>query len=213
MPVSHSEKKYQAGLLITLAVIFIASGIAPYERTTWVMEIAPVVIGVFILLATYRRCPLTNLTYSLIWFFALILIVGGYYTYARMPLFDWIRDAFHQSRNHYDRFGHFFQGVTPALLTREVLLRTSPLKPGKWLFFLVTCVALAVSAGYELTEWAVAVNMPEQKESFVGSQGDVWDAQNDMFMCLCGAIIGQLFLSRWQDRLLKKLRLPQEING
>jgi putative membrane protein len=204
MTTMHSEKKFHWILLFSLATIFIASGICPYDRTTWLMEVIPVVIGVAILLATYRQFPLTSLTYSLIWFFAVILIIGGYYTYPRMPLFNWIRDAFDLSRNHYDRFGHFFQGVTPALLTREVLLRTSPLKPGKWLFFLVTCVALAISAGYELTEWAIATNMPEQKESFVGSQGDVWDAQKDMFMCLCGAVIGQLVFAPWQDRLLKQ---------
>jgi putative membrane protein len=202
--VTRPQKTYHLVLLLSFIACLVVSGVAPYERTTWMMEVAPAVIGAVILLATYRRFPLTSLTYSLIWFFSLILIVGGYYTYARMPLFDWIRDAFDLSRNHYDRFGPFFQGVTPALLTREILIRTSPLRPSKWLFFLVVCVALAISAGYELTEWAVAANMPEQEESFLGSQGDFWDAQKDMFMCLCGAIIGQLALSRLQDRQLKQ---------
>ena len=129
-------------LLVSLMIVFIWSAIGPREWGTWVMEVTPAVVGAVILTATYRRFPLTSLTYILIWFFSIILIVGGHYTYAEMPLFNWLRDHYELSRNHYDRFGHFFQGVTPAILTREVLLRTSPLKKGKWLFFIVLYVFL-----------------------------------------------------------------------
>jgi len=178
--------------------------IHPREWGTWVMEVTPAVVGAVILVSTYRRFRLTSVTYVLIWFFSIILIIGGHYTYAEMPLFNWLRDTYQLSRNHYDRFGHFFQGVTPALLARELLLRTSPLKKGKWLFFIVCCICLAISAGYELVEWGASVALQEGAESFVGSQGDVWDAQKDMFLCLCGAIAAQLVLARLQDRQLEK---------
>ncbi len=137
----------------SLVAVFVWSGIGPRDVATWWLEVMPVIIGVPILVATYRRFPLTSLAYILIWLHAIILMVGGHYTYAEMPLFNWIRDAFALSRNHYDRVGHFAQGFVPAILAREVLLRTSPLRAGKWLFFLVCCVSLAISAFYELVEW------------------------------------------------------------
>jgi len=204
MPNTTSQR-FHLTLLITLAGVFAWSMIRPYEWSTWAMEVAPAVIGTAILLAGYRRFPLTSLTYFFIWFFSIILIIGGHYTYAKMPLFDWIRDHFDLSRNHYDRVGHFFQGVTPALLTREVLLRTSPLRPGKWLFFLVTCAALAISASYELIEWLASEALEQGAESFVGSQGDIWDAQKDMGLCLCGAIFAQGLFGSWQTHLIEKL--------
>jgi len=199
------EKKFHLFLLISLMGILAWSAINPYKRLTWVLEVLPAVVGTVILLATYSRFRLTSISYFWIWFFSIILIVGGKYTYAQMPLFNWIRDTYELSRNHYDRFGHFFQGFTPAILTREVLLRTSPLKKGKWLFFIVCCICLAVSASYELIEWLSAEVSDEAADAFVGAQGDVWDAQKDMGLCLLGAFFSQILLGRRQDKLLKKL--------
>jgi putative membrane protein len=192
-------------LLVSLAGVFVWSAVKPYDYFTWVLEVAPAVIGVIVLLATYKRFRLTDLTYVLIWFFSIILITGGHYTYARMPLFDWLKETLDLTRNHYDRFGHFFQGVTPAMITREVLLRRSPLRKGKWCFFIVCCVALAISASYELFEWGMSIATGTAADDFVGSQGDVWDAQQDMFLCLCGAVVAQIVLGKWHDRQLEKI--------
>jgi putative membrane protein len=162
-----------------------------------------------LLVATYRRFPLTPLAYVLIWLHAVILMVGGHYTYAEVPLFDWIRDAFGLARNHYDRVGHLAQGFVPAILAREVLLRTSPLRPGRWLFFLVCCVCLAISALYELIEWwAALLTSPETGTAFLGTQGDVWDTQWDMFLALVGSVAALLALSRLHQRQLDQLRHP-----
>ena len=167
------------------------------------METFPAILGAFLLVITYRRFRFTTTSYVLVWLFALILMIGGHYTYAEVPIGNWARDAFGLSRNHFDRLGHFFQGAIPAMLTRELLLRTSPQKPGKWLFTLCVCVALAISAGYELFEWQYAVLFGgKHADDFLGSQGDVWDAQEDMFMALCGSIISQLVLARLQTRQL-----------
>jgi putative membrane protein len=161
------------------------------------------------LAVTYRRFPLTPLTYVLIWIHAVILIVGGHYTYAEVPLFDWIRDVLGLSRNHYDRVGHFAQGFVPAILAREVLVRTSPLRPGGWLFFLVGCVCLSISALYELVEWwAALLTSPETGTAFLGTQGDVWDTQWDMFLALVGSIAAQLALSRFHQGQLDQMSHP-----
>jgi putative membrane protein len=192
-----------------LAAIFVWSGIHPREVGAWWLEVGPVIIGVPILIATSRRFPLTPLAYVLIWIHAIILMVGGHYTYAEMPLFNWMRDAFNLSRNHYDRVGHFAQGFVPAILAREILRRTSPLRPGKWLFFLVCCVALAISAFYELIEWwAALLTSPDTGTAFLGTQGDIWDTQWDMTLALVGAIISQLFLGRLHDTQLHRLGSP-----
>jgi putative membrane protein len=164
----------------------------------------PAVIGAVVLAALYPRLRFTDLVYTLIWMHAVVLMVGGHYTYAEMPLFNWLRDALHLDRNYYDRLGHFFQGFVPAMIAREVLLRRSPLRPGKWLFFLVACVALAISAVYEFTEWWVAVATGEAADAFLATQGDVWDTQWDMFLALSGAVLAQLFLSRVHDRELAR---------
>lgn len=193
--------------LVLLALTFIAlvvSGINPYERTTWYLEVAPVVIGAAILIATYRRFRLTPLLYRLIFVHALILILGGHYTYARVPLGFWAQDLFDLARNHYDRLGHFAQGFVPALLARELLLRRTPLRPGGWLFFLVVCVCLGFSATYELLEWASAVIGGAAADEFLGTQGDVWDTQWDMFMALVGAVSALIALSRVHDRALAR---------
>jgi putative membrane protein len=196
-------------LLASLALVLLWSGIGPKERDTWWLEVAPVLIGVPILVATYRRFPLTPLAYILVWIHAIILMVGGHYTYAEVPLFHWIRDAFGLARNHYDRVGHLAQGFVPAILTREVLLRTSPLRQGKWLVFLVCCVCLAISALYELIEWwAALLTSPETGTAFLGTQGDVWDTQWDMFLALAGSIAALLTLSRLHQRQLDQLSHP-----
>lgn len=191
-------------LLILVAACLIASGINPYERSTWLLEVAPVLIGAPILIFTYRRFRLTPLVYRLVFIHALILILGGYYTYARVPLGLWAQELFGFSRNHYDRLGHLAQGFVPAILAREVLLRKSPLVPGKWLFFIVTSVCLAFSALYELVEWWISVALGGA-DAFLGTQGDVWDTQWDMFLALIGAVVALLLLSGMHDRALERL--------
>lgn len=180
----------------------ILSGIDPYDRPTWWMEVFPVLIGLPILILTYDRFPLTPLAYRLITIHAMILMLGGHYTYARVPLGFWIQDLFDFARNHYDRIGHFAQGFVPAIIAREVLLRNSPLSPGKMLFFLVACVCLAISASYEFIEWWAAVAGGEAADAFLGTQGDVWDTQWDMFLALIGSLTAQLTLGRLHDKQL-----------
>lgn len=191
-------------LALTLLVL-IWSGIGPKDRFTWFLEVAPVLIAVPLLLLSARRFPLTSLAYALLALHGVILMVGGHYTYAEMPLFSWLRDSFDLARNHYDRVGHIAQGFIPAIVTREILLRTSPLQPGKWLFFLTTCVCLAISAFYEMIEWWVAVGSGDEAVAFLATQGDVWDTQWDMFLALCGALSSQWLLGRWHDRQLAEI--------
>jgi putative membrane protein len=191
-------------LALTL-VVLVWSGIGPKDRFTWFLEVAPVLIALPLLFLTYRAFPFTPLAYGLMAFFGIILMVGGHYTYAEMPLFNWLRDTFELSRNHYDRVGHVFQGFVPALVAREILLRRSPLRPGKWLFFLVACVCLAISAFYEFIEWWVAVASGDDAVAFLATQGDVWDSQWDMFLALLGALSSQLLLGRLHDRQLSRL--------
>jgi putative membrane protein len=169
------------------------------------LEVAPVLVGIPLLITTYRRFPFTPLAYILVWLHAIILMVGGHYTYAEVPLFNWIRDAFGLARNHYDRVGHLAQGFVPAILAREVLLRTSPLRQGKWLVFLVCCVCLAISALYELIEWwAALLTSPETGTAFLGTQGDVWDTQWDTFLALLGSVLAQISLTRTHDAQLAR---------
>lgn len=192
--------------LSVVAASLLYSAIDPLaDRLTWFMETVPVMIAIPILLLTHQRFPLTLVTVRVIAIFALILIVGGHYTYAENPLFNWIQDEFDLARNHYDRMGHFVQGVVPAMVGRELLLRTSPLERGKWLFFLLCCVSLAVSACYEFIEWWAAVINDQAAEAFLGTQGDHWDAQWDMFLALIGSIVSQLTLANAQDRQLDRL--------
>lgn len=204
MPTSQTGIDPRFWLVPTLAVL-IWSGIAPKDTFTWFLEVAPVLIAVPVLLATGRKFPLTSLAYGLLALHGVILMVGGHYTYAEMPLFNWLRDHFDLARNHYDRVGHIAQGFIPAIVTREILLRASPLKPGKWLFFLTTCVCLAISAFYELIEWWVAAGTGDDAVAFLATQGDVWDTQWDMFLALCGALSSQLLLRRWHDRQIAGL--------
>jgi putative membrane protein len=191
-------------LVITLAVL-IWSGIRPHDYFTWLLEVLPVLIAVPLLLATRSRFTFTPLAYTLIALHCVILMVGGHYTYAEMPLFNWLRDTFELARNHYDRLGHFAQGFVPAIVAREILLRSTPLQPGKLLFFLVVSVCLAISAAYELVEWGVAIGSGDDAVAFLATQGDVWDTQKDMALALIGSIVAQLLLSRWHDRQLQSL--------
>jgi len=189
-------------LLVVGAIALAVSAVHAYDPGTWWMEVAPIFISVPILIATARRFPLTPLAYRLIFVHALILMLGGHYTYARVPLGEWVKAWLHLGRNHYDRLGHFAQGFVPAIITREVLLRLTPLKRGAWLFFLVTAVCLAVSACYEFVEWWASLLGGNAATEFLGTQGDVWDTQWDMFIALIGAITAQLTLSRVHDRQL-----------
>lgn len=193
-----------------LLVSLLLSGIDPVaDRLTWLLETFPVMIGLLVLWASFKRFPLTILSYRLLAIFGLILIIGGYYTYADNPLFDWIQTEFDLARNHYDRLGHFMQGVVPAIVGRELLLRTSPLQRGKWLFALACAISLAISASYELIEWWIAAINGQAAEAFLGTQGDNWDTQWDMFLALCGSVVAQLTLSRIHDRQLKVLQAQQ----
>jgi putative membrane protein len=187
------------------ALVLAWSAVRPHDYFTWFLEVLPVLIAVPLLFLLYPRLRFTNLLYGLILLHAIVLIVGGHYTYAEVPLFNWLRDAFHLARNHYDRVGHFMQGFVPAILAREVLVRKSPLKGSRWLPFLVVCVCLAVSACYELFEWAVALATGAASTEFLGTQGDVWDTQWDMFMCLVGATVALLTLSRFHQREIDAL--------
>ncbi|MBI5865008.1 MAG: DUF2238 domain-containing protein [Planctomycetes bacterium] len=196
---------YRAILLITLLIGLAWSGVAPRDRFTWFLEIAPLLVALPVLLATARRSPLTPLAYTLIWLHGWILLVGGHYTYAEVPLFNWLRDALHLSRNHYDRLGHLAQGFVPAIVAREVLLRTSPLRPGRWLSFLVVCVCAAISAAYELLEWATAAATGDAADAFLGTQGDPWDTQKDMAFAIAGAVLALILLSRVHDRAVGRL--------
>lgn len=206
-----NHRMFHLALLLSGLLYLIWSGIAPSGRFNWLMETGPAIIGGIVLLLTYRKHPLTTVSYLLIWFFSLILITGGHYTYAEVPIGNWFRDTFSLSRNHFDRFGHFFQGVIPAMVGRELLLRTSPLRPGKWLLVICTSIALAISACYELFEWQYAATFGgEMANDFLGSQGDIWDAQKDMFLALGGAVASQLLLGRLQERQLKQLVVTRE---
>ncbi len=198
-------------LLAVGAVALVVSGVAPHDRLTWVLEVAPILIAAPILVATARRFPLTPLTYRLVFVHALILMLGGHYTYAEVPLGDWVADALGLLRNPYDRVGHFAQGFVPAVVVREILIRRSPLRPGKWLAFLVVCVCLAISAAYELVEWWSALIGGENADAFLGTQGDQWDTQWDMFMALVGAAAALALLGRYHDRQIA--RLEEHIHG
>jgi len=201
--------KEPAALLCLAVVALVVSGIAPNDRLTWVLEILPVAIFIPILIATARRFPLSRLSYRLIFVHALLLIVGGHYTYERVPLGEWARGAFHLARNNYDRLGHFAQGFIPAIIAREVLLRRSPLTRGGWLFFLVTTVSLSISASFELVEWTAATLLGADADAYLATQGDVWDTQWDMLLALIGALSSQLLLGGMHDRDLRELTLER----
>lgn len=192
-------------LLIVVAAVLGWSAYQPSDRLTWWLEVLPAVIAAPLLIWTRRRFPLTRVLYYLIALHAVILIVGGHYTYAHVPLGFWMQDWFGFDRNHYDRIGHIAQGFVPAILAREILLRTSPLKPGAWLFYIVVSICLAFSAFYEFIEWWAALVTGDAATEFLGTQGDVWDTQWDMFLCMVGAITALVTLSWLHNRQLKLL--------
>ena len=190
-------------LILLLALIY--TGLFTADRTTWLMEVTPVIIIVPLLLATHRRYPLTPLLYTLIFFHALILIGGGMYTYAKVPIGFDVQEMFNLSRNPYDKLGHFFQGLVPALAAREILLRGGYVRGRKMVDFLVCCIALTISAAYELIEWWAALAMGQGADDFLGTQGDPWDTQSDMFCALLGALTTVLLLGRYHQRQLMRL--------
>ena len=200
------ERNLQASLLAIVVVALIASGIAPTDRLTWLMEVAPVLIALPLMIATRHSYPLTLLLTVLITIHALVLIGGGAYTYAHVPFGFWLQDILGTLRNPYDKIGHFMQGFVPAMVAREILLRGDFVRGRRMLAFLCICVAMAISACYELIEWAAAVALGQGADEFLGTQGDVWDTQSDMFMALIGASTALLLLARWHDRQLAALR-------
>ena len=195
-------------VLIWLAVflsVLIWSAIEPADRVTWWMEVIPALLGVVILSMTYKRFPLTGLVYSLILIHAIILMVGGHYTYAEVPVGDWLRDLTGGDRNNYDKLGHFAQGFIPVMIAREIMIRNKVVAVRGWLGFLLLCVVLAISAFYELIEWWAALLSAEAAEAFLGTQGYVWDTQSDMLWALCGAVLALLTLTRWHDRQINAI--------
>jgi putative membrane protein len=202
-----NHRQYLSSLFVFVAAFFIWSAIHPHDYFTWFLEVFPVLIAIPILVMTYNKFPLTNLVYGLIAVHMVILLVGGHYTYAEMPLFSWLRDYYGWDRNYYDRLGHVAQGFVPAMIAREILLRTSPLRLGKWLFFIVVCVCLAMSAFYEFIEWWVALASGSDAVAFLATQGDVWDTQWDMFLAFSGAISAQLLLAKVHLRQMRQMHV------
>ncbi len=191
---------------LLLFPVLLWSGWAPYDRVTWWLEIFPILIAWPVMWRTARRFPLTDLLYGLIFCHAVILAVGGMYTYARVPLGFEVAHWLGWTRNPYDKLGHFFQGLVPALVAREILLRGAWVRGRGMLFFVVLSICLAISAMYELIEWGSALALGQGADEFLGTQGDPWDTQSDMFMALLGSVFAQVFLTGWQDRQIDRLR-------
>ena len=204
MPRMSPARPLHLALLAAVLGVLAWSGLAPHDRLTWWLEVAPALLGLAALAVSWRRFRLTDLALTLIALHMILLCVGGKYTYALVPLGDWVRDALHLARNHYDRLGHFAQGVVPAIVAREIILRRRVLAKRGWLPFLVVSICLAISATYELVEWLVALQSKEAADSFLGTQGDPWDTQEDMATALLGACAALLTLSRWHDAQIEK---------
>lgn len=201
-----SSAMYRIVLLIAVLVFLAWSGIQPQDtRLTWVLETFPVMLALPVLLLTYKRFPLSTLIYTLIAIHAMVLILGGHYSYAKVPLGFWMEDWFGWTRNNYDKIGHFMQGFGPALYAREIIARTSPLRRGKWLAFMSVSVPLAFSAVYEIIEWLASLSNPDDTEAFLGTQGYIWDTQSDMFLCLIGSIVALLLLTKLHNRFLRQI--------
>lgn len=209
MPRPATSKSFvPIALAIGVLATLLWSGIGPHDWFTWWLEVFPALAGLVILLVTWRRFRFTNLTYTLIALHMVILIVGGHYTYALVPLGEWLRDTFHLSRNHYDRLGHFAQGFVPAIIAREILVRRNIVASTRWRTFFILCICLALSACYELFECAIAVLSGQTAEAFLGTQGDPWDTQTDMACALAGAVIALALLGRWHDHQLLATKRP-----
>ena len=193
--------------LAVFTLMLLWSGIEPSSRFTWILEVAPALIGLLVLIITRQRFPLTPLLYGLILLHSFILMVGGHYTYADVPLFDWIAEWSGGTRNNFDKVGHFAQGFVPTLIVREIVIRREIILKPFWVGFFSLCFSLAFSAFYELIEWWVALWVGESSEAFLGTQGYVWDTQSDMFYALCGGLIALLLMSRWHDRQIRTLEI------
>ena len=191
-------------LLLLFLLSSVVSFIGCKEVFTWFLECIPAFLGVLILMLTYHKFRFSNFTYVMIFIHCLILIIGGHYTYAEVPLFDWIKTTFHQSRNNYDKVGHFAQGFIPALIVREIFVRKQVVHGKGWLTFIIVSISLAISAFYELIEWFVSINTGESGDAFLGTQGDIWDTQSDMLTALIGAVVAIVLFSKIQDRYIKR---------
>ena len=208
---SADHSRLHVGLLVATLAALAVSGWRPYDRVTWLLEVAPVLIALPILIGTRRNYPLTTLLYVLVFAHALVLILGGAYTYARVPLGTWVQHAFDLSRNPYDKLGHFMQGFVPAIIAREILVRGGFVRGRCMVGFVCICIALAISAVYELVEWWAALALGQGAEEFLGTQGDVWDTQSDMFLALIGAGVALLALSAVHDRQLEAFNTSRAV--
>ena len=208
---SADHSRLLVGLLVATLAALAVSGWRPYDRVTWLLEVGPVLIALPILIFTRRTYPLTTLLYVLIFAHALVLILGGAYTYARVPLGTWVQQAFDLSRNPYDKLGHFMQGFVPAIIAREILIRGGFVRGRRMVGFVCICIALAISAVYELVEWWAALALGQGAEEFLGTQGDVWDTHSDMFLALIGAGVALLALSAVHDRQLEALNARRAV--
>ncbi|WP_296381865.1 DUF2238 domain-containing protein [Winogradskyella sp.] len=194
-------------LLVLIILLLIWSAVNPFEYFTWILEVSPAVIGIIVLVLTFKRFRFTNLVYVLIFFHCAILIIGGHYTYAEVPLFDWIQEVFNQTRNNYDKVGHFAQGFVPAMIARELVIRKQVVNSNSWLNFIIVCMAMAISVTYEFIEWAVSLGTGEGGDSFLGTQGYIWDTQSDMLFATIGAIIALILFGKYHTRQIKELNI------
>lgn len=205
MPEKNRVGKFHIFLLVSLFFVLVWSAIKPHDYFTWFLEVLPALLAVAIFAFFYHRFRFTNLVYLIVWFHCIVLMVGGKYTYAEMPLFDYFKEIFGLARNNYDKVGHFMQGFSPALVAREVFIRQNIVNGKWWTCFLAVCVPLAFSAFYELVEWWIAAATGDSAEAFLGTQGYVWDTQTDMFMCLIGSIAALIIFSRLQDKQITEM--------
>jgi putative membrane protein len=204
--------RYLYRLLVVFGIVFTWSAIYPKEYFTWMLEVFPAVFGLIILTATFRLFRFTNFVYTLILLHCCILFVGGHYTYAEVPLFDWIRNLLHQSRNNYDKVGHLAQGFVPALIIRELFIRKLVVSKRGWLNFIVVSICMAISVTYEFIEWFVSIATGESGDAFLGTQGYIWDTQSDMLYATIGAILGLLIFPRYQDKQISKISFQQPMD-
>lgn len=205
MPANNTVSNLHIFLLASLAAVLVWSGINPHDYFTWFLEVLPAILAVGILAFFYNRFRFTNLVYVVVWFHCIVLLIGAKYTYAEVPLGFYAADLFGWSRNNYDKIGHFMQGFTPALVTREIFIRKNIVNGRRWIFFLSIAVPLAFSAFYELVEWWISIAAGSAGDSFLGTQGYVWDTQSDMFMCMIGSILALLLLSGLQSKEISEL--------
>jgi len=203
MRLSKNEK-YIIAFLVIFGAVLTWSAINPKDYFIWILEVMPAIIGLIILVVTYKEFKFTNLVYLLILIHSVILMVGGHYTYAEVPLFDWIKEVFDQSRNNYDKIGHLAQGFIPAMIAREIMIKNRVVNSAKWLNFIIVTICMAISVTYELIEWFVAEQTGESSESFLGTQGYIWDTQSDMLYATIGAVLALFTLSKLHDRLISK---------